>query len=72
MVFVPHPIQDRNDDEMRDVVETAYQEIVCGSRRTKFQELCRGVVPVQQRQAFLRHVRFAAVAQNPRARLIPQ
>ena len=28
MVFVPHPIQDRNDDEMRDLAETAYQEIV--------------------------------------------
>lgn len=28
MVFVPHPIQDRNDDKMRDLAETAYQEIV--------------------------------------------
>ena len=28
MVFVQHPIQDRNDDEMRDLAEAAYQEIV--------------------------------------------
>ena len=28
MVFVPYPIQGRNDDEMRDLAETAYQEIV--------------------------------------------
>ncbi len=28
MVFVPHPIQDRNDDEMRDLAEAAYQEII--------------------------------------------
>ncbi len=28
MVFVQHPIQDRNDDEMRDLAEAAYREIV--------------------------------------------
>jgi dihydrodipicolinate synthase/N-acetylneuraminate lyase len=28
MVFVPHPIQDRNDDEMRALAEAAYDEIV--------------------------------------------
>ena len=28
MVFVQHPIQDRNDDEMRALAEAAYDEIV--------------------------------------------
>ena len=28
MVFVQHPIQDRNDDEMRVLAEAAYDEIV--------------------------------------------
>jgi hypothetical protein len=28
MVFVPHPIQDRDDNEMRDLAEAAYEEIV--------------------------------------------
>jgi hypothetical protein len=28
MVFVPHPIQDRSDDEMRALAEAAYVEIV--------------------------------------------
>lgn len=28
MVFVPHPIQDRNDVEMRALAEAAYEEIV--------------------------------------------
>ncbi len=28
MVFVQHPIQDRTDDEMRDLAEAAYKEIV--------------------------------------------
>jgi hypothetical protein len=27
-VFVPHPIQDRTDDEMRDYADAAYEEIV--------------------------------------------
>ena len=27
-VFVPHPIQDRTDDEMRAYAEDAYEEIV--------------------------------------------
>ncbi len=27
-VFVPHPIQDRTDDEMRALAETAYAEVV--------------------------------------------
>ena len=27
-VFVPHPIQDRTDDEMRAYADAAYQEIV--------------------------------------------
>ena len=27
-VFVPHPIQDRTDDEMRDYADRAYEEIV--------------------------------------------
>ncbi len=28
MVFVQHPIQDRTDDEMRDLAQAAYEEIV--------------------------------------------
>ncbi len=28
MVFVPHPIQDRTDDEMRALAEAAYDKIV--------------------------------------------
>jgi hypothetical protein len=28
MVFVQHPIQDRTDDEMRELAEAAYVEIV--------------------------------------------
>ena len=28
MVFVPHPIQDRSDDEMRALAEAAYDKIV--------------------------------------------
>ena len=27
-VFVPHPIQDRTDDEMREYADKAYEEIV--------------------------------------------
>ena len=27
-VFVPHPIQDRTDDEMRDYADAAFEEIV--------------------------------------------
>ena len=27
-VFVPHPIQDRSDDEMREYADKAYEEIV--------------------------------------------
>jgi hypothetical protein len=27
-VFVPHPIQDRTDDEMRTLADTAFDEIV--------------------------------------------
>ena len=27
-VFVPHPIQDRTDDEMREYADKAYDEIV--------------------------------------------
>ncbi len=27
-VFVPHPIQDRTDDEMRTIADKAYDEIV--------------------------------------------
>ena len=28
-VFVPHPIQDRTDDEMRALADAAVDEIVC-------------------------------------------
>jgi hypothetical protein len=28
VVFVPHPIQDRNDDEMRAIAEEALEEIL--------------------------------------------
>ncbi len=28
VIFVPHPIQDRTDDEMRALAETAYAEVV--------------------------------------------
>jgi hypothetical protein len=27
-VFVPHPIQDRTDDEMRDLADAAFEEIL--------------------------------------------
>lgn len=28
VVFVPHPIQDRTDDEMRTIAELAFDEII--------------------------------------------
>lgn len=29
-VFIPHPIQDRTDDEMRDLAEQALEKIIAG------------------------------------------
>jgi hypothetical protein len=28
MVFVPHPIQDRTDDELRALADAAFEEII--------------------------------------------
>ena len=34
-VFVPHPIQDRTDDEMRTIADTAYDSIVAAITNAK-------------------------------------
>ena len=28
MVFVPHPIQDRTDEELRDLADAAYDDVI--------------------------------------------
>ncbi len=33
-VFVPHPIQDRTDEEMRDLADAAFDEIVAAVTST--------------------------------------
>jgi alkanesulfonate monooxygenase SsuD/methylene tetrahydromethanopterin reductase-like flavin-dependent oxidoreductase (luciferase family) len=32
-VFVPHPIQDRTDDEMRALAESAFEEVIAAVTR---------------------------------------
>jgi hypothetical protein len=34
-VFVPHPIQDRTDDEMRALADSAYDSIIAAITKTK-------------------------------------